>query len=368
MTDTNLKGFLMCGAFLQTGPDLFKVLFGPFEEIPFRPATTSRDTTLLYMPKFWDFLRPAGAESQESVYAAARCQVMDREEFIQFLSAEEPRRPEIRWKDVNEMQFRTQFDWSQNLFRMAPEAGGLEKTVPIIRQQGAADFGAEQLLWCLRQLAGSRMFGWSYGFFREGAGFVGHTPEILAQWSRHDRRLHTVALAGTCPRTPEAYDEIANDEKILHEHQIVIDDIVFKLEALGVRYMQGETDILELKYLLHLITEFELEAESGEQVMNIIRALHPTAAMGLYPASDLAKFRQFREFSLQGERGHFAAPFALFDGDGVACVVAIRNLMFTPDQVELFSGCGVTRASRYEAELTELRDKRDSVKKMLGLI
>ena len=88
--------------------------------------------------------------------------------------------------------------------------------------------------------------------------------------------------------------------------------------------------------------------------------------MGLYPYSR-AKLKEFLEFSLQKERKAFAAPFAIFDQDAVYCVVAIRNMLFAPDRVDIYSGCGVTSGSVYEHELTELQNKRDSVKKMLGL-
>ena len=256
MTDTNLKDFLMCGAFLQIGPDHFRLLIGPFEKIDELQLGYKR-TTLLYKPEFWDFLTSSTDIPQNSVYSATTSHVLSREEFIQFLASLPSQKPEIQWKSVNEMQFRTQFDWSQNNFREKQ----LLKTVPIIRQQGAVAFTAENLQWCIQNLIQNKMFGWSYGFFENSEGFVGHTPEILAQWSSIDRRLHTVALAGTYPKTANAFDEMIQDEKIINEHQLVIDDIVNKLENLSFhsKVEQGETDILELKYLLHLMTEFELE-------------------------------------------------------------------------------------------------------------
>lgn len=364
MTDTNLKDFLACGAFLQTGPDLYKILIGPFVKHPFAEAFSSKHPTLLYKPQFWDFLGHNSVQSQESVYSAATVINMDREEFIEFLSQFESAQPDIHWKNVNEAQFLAQFEWSQQQFA----AGRLQKTVPIIRQQGEVGFGPSQLLWCLKSLLANRLFGWSYGFFENGRGMLGHTPEILAQWNELDSQLHTVALAGTYPRTPQAYDDIVNDDKIIHEHQLVIDDIEAKLMKLsfGARLRQGDTDILELKHLLHLITEFELEVPDTEKVCEVIAALHPTAAMGLYPPNR-ELYKQFYEFSLQKGRAGFAAPFAVFEPENVACVVAIRNILFNENSVEIFSGCGITRASSYELELTELQNKRDSVKKMLGL-
>jgi menaquinone-specific isochorismate synthase len=175
-------------------------------------------------------------------------------------------------------------------------------------------------------------------------------------------------LAGTYAKTEKAFDEIINDQKILNEHNIVIDDIITKLSRLSFKSksIQGPTDVLELKYLLHLITEFQMEVADVEQVFEVIKALHPSSAMGIYPNKQ-EKMQQFSEFILQKQRLAFAASFVMVNPDYVYSVVAIRNLFFEPHQVQIFSGCGVTRDSHYDAELLELQNKRNSVKKMLGL-
>ena len=48
-------------------------------------------------------------------------------------------------------------------------------------------------------------------------------------------------------------------------------------------------------------------------------------------------------------------------------IVAIRNILFTKDSIQIFSGCGITDESQYDLELGESENKRNSVKKMLGL-
>jgi isochorismate synthase EntC len=364
MTELNFKDFLTCGAFLQTGPDLFKVLSGPFTKLSSDEVSNFQHSLLFYKPDFWDFLHIREGLYQDSVYSAVGVFDVTREELLHFIQSFDTRQPDIQWENVNETRFRTQFDWSQKCFADK----SLVKTVPIIRQSGSTQFGPQNLLWCLQSLIQARNFGWSYGFFENGKGLIGHTPEILAQWNKIDRRLHTVALAGTYAKTPNAHDEILEDEKVLNEHQIVIDDINKKLAQLkfNLKIQQGPTDVLELRYLLHLMTEFELEVENKEQVFSVIKGLHPTSAMGLYPF-DLFKMKDFSQFSLQKDRGVFASPFAMIEKGAVSCVVAIRNMFFSPDQVQIYSGAGVTSGSNYELELTELQNKRDSVKKMLGL-
>lgn len=364
MTGLNIKDFLAYGAFLQIGPDLFKILVGPFDRDDSVNRGLLKQSTVLYKPNFWDFLNKSPDFSQKSVYSSGKTYTLDREEFIYFLSTFKSLRPEIDWLMPNETQFRTQFEWSQKNFSDQK----LSKTVPIIRQQGAVKFSSENLLWCIQNLVQKKTFGWSYGFFENNSGVIGHTPEILAQWSRIDRQLHTVALAGTYTKNENSYNEMLSDKKILNEHQIVIDDILEKLSALSFKSksIRGPTDILELKYLLHLMTEFQIEADNIEQVFEVINALHPTSAMGIYPY-EVSKLKEFSEFNLQRERGLFAAPFAIVEKDSVCSVVAIRNLIFSKDQVQIFSGCGITNDSQYDVELTELQNKRDSVKKMLGV-
>ncbi len=368
MSDLNIKDFLNCGAFLQIGAELFKVLVGPFARHDFSELGHLNHSTLLYKPNFWDFLDKHPQFPQKPIYSAQQAYTLDREEFIHLLakveSGVEAQKPEINWRNPSQTQFKAQFDWSQNNFREQK----LAKTVPIIRQQGDVFFSLQNLLWCMQNMMQDKIFGWSYGFFERGQGILGHTPEILAQWTRAGQQLHTVALAGTYANSKNAYNEIQQDKKVWHEHQMVIDDIKDKLNSLGfaAKTIQGPTDILELKYLLHLLTEFQIEIGNREQVFEVINVLHPTSAMGLYPA-DLTKLQEFSEFSLQQERGSFAAPFAIIEKEALYCVVAIRNMLFAKEQVALFSGCGVTAESQYELELAESQHKRDSVKKMLGL-
>lgn len=364
MSDLNIKDFLACGAFLQIGADLFKILVGPFERHDLGQISQQNFSTLLYKPDFWDFLDQSPGFTQKSVYSAAEVHTLHREEFIRHLANIQSEQPEMKWKNPNENQFKAQFDWSLQNFAEQK----LSKTVPILVQQSEILFSAANLTWCLLNLLQKKNFGWSYGFFENSSGRIGHTPEILAQWTRIDRQLHTVALAGTCAQSEDAREKMLDDKKIAHEHQIVIDDINNKLNSLNfkTKKIQGETDILELRDLLHLMTEFQIETDHIEQVFDVIEALHPTAAMGVYPFNQ-DKLKEFSQFSLQKERMSFAAPFAIIEKDAVYCVVAIRNLFFDQKKVQLFSGCGVTAESQYELELTELQNKRESVKKILGL-
>lgn len=365
MTKPNLKDFLACGAFLQAGPDLFKLIVGPFGRHDFSEIPQLKSNTLLYRPHFWDFLHKSSTFAERTLISGKSVYLFNREEFIEFLQQEKSVKPRIDWQPANDTLFRTQFDWSQKLF----ENKVLEKTVPIAMQEGELKFSYQNLLWCLSCLLNQKSFGWSYGFFENQTAILGHSPEILVNWNRLDRQLHSVALAGTLANHGDAASAILEDSKILNEHQIVIDDICQKLSELSFKSksIQGPTDVLELKHLVHLMTEFQLEANDLHQVFEVIHKLHPTAAMGIYP-NDRSKLTELSEFRLQKQRGGFGAPLVFFDEDSVCSIVAIRNAIFTSDRISIFSGCGITRDSHYEVELSEIKNKRDSVKKMMGLV
>lgn len=360
MTNLNFKGFFDSGAFLQIGPDSFQVLLGPFQPINLADIGAYPDETLLYHPKFWDFLKTGPQSGQNLVYRGLSSKTLDREEFIHLLEGYSSEQPVIQWKVPLEEDFASQFSWSQNQF----SENKLEKSVPIICQAGSARLSDSHLIWCLRSLLSLRDYGWSYGFFEKGSGSIGHTPEMLTDWNSSDQIIKTMALAGTYPKGNDATFKMKSDAKIQREHRIVVDDILLKLSGLDVTCAQ--TLALELKYLLHFKTDIEVQANSLDEVFSIIQRLHPTSAMGLFP-SDIQKLVEFSNFDLQNKRDDFAAPFGMLNSAGFKCVVAIRNLKIAADQVSIFSGCGVTAESNYAMEIEELVHKRNSVKRMLGL-
>jgi menaquinone-specific isochorismate synthase len=72
-------------------------------------------------------------------------------------------------------------------------------------------------------------------------------------------------------------------------------------------------------------------------------------------------------------RGRFGAPFGGFYRETASaelsqhCLVAIRNIQWQKTDVQLGSGCGIVPDSRLENEWDELKLKRESVKRMLGI-
>jgi len=359
MSPKNFKDFLTFGLCLQTGPDNFKVLIGPFTLVTVEEIQALKSSTFLYKSEFWDFLKTANLKGQNFVYKPAEAFALNREEIIWLLENQSAKKVPFQWQHPDEEGFKEQFEWSQNLFKK----GTVKKTVPVICQSSGTRLDEAGKVQILLNMLKQQNFGWTYAYFENETGIIGHTPELLLEW-QYGRNAKTVALAGTLPNSTGAKAEIMADAKIRQEHDFVIDDLLEKLNTFSP--VKGETEVLELKHLLHLQTPFSVPLKNISVFIECASKLHPTAAMGVYPYSTEI-LKDMAGFKLQSERGLFAGPIGVVSADKAHVVVPIRGLMFNSTGAKIYSGCGVTAESQYESELKELENKRNSVKKMLGL-
>ena len=203
-----------------------------------------------------------------------------------------------------------------------------------------------------------------YGFWNEGVGVLGATPEVL--FSYKDQILETMALAGTCPKSEtSSRDSLLHDEKEMHEHRLVVDDLVTLFKSQGDLEVTGP-EILELPTLYHLKTDIRVRLHAREtDGVALAKKMHPTPALGVAPRS--AGFQWMATLPGQDDRGRFGAPFAFLSGEEALCLVGIRNIQWNRQSSMIGSGCGVVAASELDREWRELFQKRFSVRKILGL-
>ena len=364
MSDLNFKDFLTSGCFLQVSPNLFKLMWGPFVKSSIRSTDDLGSNTFLFRPKFWDFLRQDQETHAVSVYLPNKSLTLNREEFIGFLSRQNPQPSAVKWGDIETEAFTRQYGWGQE--KIASEE--IKKIVPIIRQTGQGCYGIENRAFSLLNLLQSEGFGWSYGHFDQDEALIGKTPESLVVFNRSAEGFNSeagsMALAGTFPNDEVGLQRINEDLKTRQEHDWVIADI--KEKTLNYDTSVLPTEVLKLKHLLHLKTDFKFKVEDEFQVIDLANRLHPTAAMGTYP-TNLKILKEFSKFELQSDREHFASPLGIVEKGLVHIVVAIRCLRVSRQQFIIDSGCGITAQSHFEDELKELENKRNSVKKMLGV-
>lgn len=199
------------------------------------------------------------------------------------------------------------------------------------------------------------------GLWHEGEGFLSATPELL--FRKVGDRLETMALASTRKhpsKTPWTAKEI-------REHDVVIRDLRRVLSAFG-EVTVGATGDRVVGSMVHRHAPVTCTGEGVRRASmeDCVRALHPTAALGVAPRT--FPWRRLRELDGGFARRRFGAPFAVRETDGSAtAVVAIRAVQWNESGCLLASGAGILPESDCEAEWRELALKRKATCEALGL-
>ncbi|MCB9549713.1 MAG: isochorismate synthase [Myxococcales bacterium] len=199
-------------------------------------------------------------------------------------------------------------------------------------------------------------------FLVGGAGrwFVGATPEILVRLRAGAVETH--ALAGTRPRPAEASAARAAEAELLaspkdrREHAAVVTAIQAALAPLCHGVVTAPTPrVRRLPDLLHLETPVRARLRPGVGLDALIDALHPTPALGGWPAASAQAWLRAHE---PLDRGAYGAPigFETPSGEGVVAV-GIRSALLTPAAAWAFAGAGVVAGSSPGAEWQETAAK-----------
>lgn len=204
-----------------------------------------------------------------------------------------------------------------------------------------------------------------YGFWEKGSGILGATPEQLFTKSGGSKEVETVACAGTCS-SEDGVLQFLNDPKESSEHAIVIEGIKESLSPLGLIEVH-DRQVLHLPNLKHLYTPITFQPRKELHFVDLVRALHPTPALGAYPKS--AGEQWLRSIEGAVDRKRFGAPAGFVEkGRGKErCLVAIRNMQWEEKQIAIYAGGGVVLQSELEREWKEIELKLQSIKKMLAL-
>jgi menaquinone-specific isochorismate synthase len=191
------------------------------------------------------------------------------------------------------------------------------------------------------------------------AAFFGATPERLV--SLRGRTVETGALAGTTGRgeTPAEdewlAEELLDDTKNVHEHELVAETIRDQLAPFAASVSVGEREIERLATVQHLYTPITAELASDTHVLDVVEALHPTPAVGgLPPDRALETIRETEPF----DRGWYAAPIGWIDAAGNGTfAVGLRSAVASQQRATLFAGVGIVGDSDPDAEWDEVELK-----------
>ena len=335
-------------AFIQTSPGRALVGWGPFEQLPFRrPERPAFYITDFFLDDPSPWRHPAEWEELSFEELASRFEEGDV--------------PEIEWEPASREDF-------ARLFASAQEAmarGDFHKIVPVIFENGRFARRGRWWRYLISQLAALPAGLRAYGFAYAQHGMIGATPEVLFQ--AESRGYRTMALAGTRPVLRA--EELLGDPKERLEHRLVVDDIVRRLAPFG-NIEVGPLGLLKLPGIAHLMTPIFFSESGGSEAMSfseMVRRLHPTAALGVSPRTSAGE-RWLREADRGVKRRTFGAPFGVEREDRSAlALVAIRNVAWKGDVVRVGSGAGMLPESRLDREFEELRQKRDQVKALFGI-
>lgn len=229
----------------------------------------------------------------------------------------------------------------------------LKKMVPYIFYQTSE---RKELCHMLQKVLGKRALH-PFGHWNESGGRLGGTPELLCRIKGDV--VETMAVAGTA----KDQDALLSD-KIKREHQIVIDGIKESLEPFGT-VMLNKTEPRPFGPLYHLVTPIALKLENPRGVEEIVRALHPTAALGGYPKQESLKV--LRKYNQQMPRGRFGAPAGAIVDNSAAIWIAIRGVEWNSSGMKVPIGCGILPESDMNEELRECELKFCQTKDALNL-
>ncbi|UFS61180.1 chorismate-binding protein [Subtercola endophyticus] len=192
-------------------------------------------------------------------------------------------------------------------------------------------------------------------------GLVGSSPETLVRVDHGT--VYARVLAGTISRGRDAeadHDQavaLATSSKDLDEHRFAVASVMTALAPHSTTVIASEIPFtLKLPNLWHLASDVEGTLSDGSTSLDLIAALHPTAAVAGTPTPDaLRLIDELEPF----DRGRYAGPVGWVgaDGDG-EWAVALRCAQVDDDgTITAYAGAGIVSESNPEHEFLETRMK-----------
>lgn len=192
-------------------------------------------------------------------------------------------------------------------------------------------------------------------------GLVGASPETLV--SVHAREAHARVLAGSRARGVGSTDDaaaataLATSTKDLDEHAFAVQSVLRALRPHARAVEASDTPFtLKLANLWHLATDVEVELSEDASGLDLVAALHPTAAVAGSPTDAALRLIAALE---PFDRGRYAGPVGWIDQDGDGeWVIALRCARIDDDgTLTAYAGAGIVADSDPESELAETRMK-----------
>ncbi len=339
------------------GP-IFMGAFGFDPTAPKSPGWRGFPDALLVLPRFlftWSgskrwlttnfLVRPDANADDEAKAAVAQLEALVAGPSYEVRQPSVLRQSETAWDE---------WDWWVRQAMQAIEDGRLTKVVlarkkALYAQEG---FSLETVLGRLSNAyANCSVFAIDNG----SSSFVGATPESLV--SLENGALSLRCLAGTMARgdSPEEEQafakELFNSPKERLEHATVVDMLADSLKDVCTELRwDADPGVVQLKDVQHLATSFSGRIDGSSDILQLVKLLHPTPALGGTPTKRAMETIR----RLEGDRGWYGAPLGWLDQHGEGeFSVAIRSALLRGNQATLFAGAGIVKGSDPDREFQE---------------
>lgn len=235
-------------------------------------------------------------------------------------------------------------------------AGKLEKVVLARDLVGHVPAGAD-LRRVLLELALGYPDTWTFAV----DGHLGSSPETLVRV--HGGDVTARVLAGSHARGADAEAdaaaalELATSAKDLDEHRFAVESVLRALRPHGPGITATELPFtLKLPNLWHLASDVHGRLSDGSGALDLVAALHPTAAVAGTPTrAALDLIRELEPF----DRGRYGGAVGWVDqaGDG-KWAISLRSAEVDADgTLTAYAGAGIVAESDPDRELAETKLK-----------
>lgn len=208
-----------------------------------------------------------------------------------------------------------------------------------------------------------------FGFEHADTLFFGASPERLVKVD--NGQAYSSCVAGSIRRGATAEEDerlglaLLGDDKNRGEHHYVVEMIshIFEKTCTNVVVPDGPK-LLKIRDIQHLFTPVEGQLNEGATILQLVKLLHPTPALGGVPreaAMDIIRRCETMD------RGLYAAPIGWLDAEGNGeFAVAIRSALLAEETAYLYAGGGIVADSMPQSEYEETRVKFRPMLRALG--
>lgn len=189
--------------------------------------------------------------------------------------------------------------------------------------------------------------------------FLGASPERL--FAESAGRIQVDCLAGTAPCGEDPDRDLAHGEALLasdkdrREHAWVVRAVVEALAPYTEDLtMPGAPVLKRLANVQHLHTPAAARLAPGAGLGDVLRALHPTPAVGGFPRLEAMALLA----ELEGlPRGWYAGPIGWIGAESSQFAVAIRSAYLRGPEAAVMAGAGIVKGSEPDREWEETARK-----------